>query len=340
MSTNSSDCSAVGVDSDWENVFSVFFSSVVGLLALTGNGLILFVYKTSRRMKNTTDILIANLAVADILFTIIVIPKHISGFQIGQGRWAFGGDFAIVMCKTTSFLQDVAVAVSVLTIILITIDRYIAISQPFRGYTLQHKTCTVLVCIAWIIGVCVYGVFLKCFSLKRDEMPYLKCTPVDWDRNTMHMYFIAMSMIFAIAPLCFISVVYTIIFLSLRRQQRRIGICLSDPQNIQRSLRQRKILYLSFAIVASFVVCWAPMNLVTFMAIFNLYTIDPCSDTLLEFTTFAGYASAAVNPIITFMFSSKFRGALREILRRWKRKQNAFRSTNTNATNIDLHVLN
>ena len=340
MSANSSNysvCILGTVDSEWENVVMVFLSSVIGLLALTGNTLILFVFKTSRRMKNTTDILIANLAIADILFTVIAIPKHIAGFQIGQARWVFSGTYAVVMCKCTAFLQDLAVLVSVLTIMLITIDRFIAISQPFRGYTLQQRTCAILVCLTWVIGVCVHGVYIKTFSLIHDDSPYPECTITDWDQHTKNMYFIALSLCLAIGPMCFISVVYTIIFFNLRRQQRRIGISLSDPQNVQRSLRQRKILYLSFAIVLSFVVCWAPLNLFTFMAMFQLGSIDHCT-LLFEFGMFAAHSSAAVNPIITFMFSSKFRSALREVLRRWKRKQQAFKSTNT--TNIELQILN
>lgn len=310
--------------------------AVIILVALVGNGLILLVFKASKRMKNTTDVLIANLACSDIIFPILAIPKHINSMYIGEGRYSVDeGLLGQVLCKTTYFLQDVSTCVSIFTILLITVDRFLAVVLPLRGYTIQQKTCSVLVSLTWIISVCIFGVYLKVVRLRylSPEDVHPVCG-LDWPIDVAQPYFISLSVCLALFPLVFIIILYSIIFIKLKRQQRRIGISLTDPQIVQRSLRQRKILYLSFAIVISFVICWAPINVFAFLYIF-IFKVRHCSLVPLAFSSqFLAHASAAVNPVITFIFSTKFRGASKEIFRRWERKHYRIK---TISTNIEMH---
>lgn len=315
----------------------VVANAVIMLVAIAGNSMILIVFKSSKRMKNTTDILIANLAVSDLLFPILAIPRKIADLYMVENTFLIQGLLGVCLCKITNFATDVSTFVSILTIILITIDRFLAIVLPMRGYTVQQKTCIILVALTWVIGVCLFGVYLDKFRLYfYGSHQYPICTLVWADQRTGRRYFVVLSVLLAVVPLSLIVIFYTIIFLNLKRQQRRIGISLSDPQNVQRSLRQRKILYLSFAIVLSFVLCWAPFNVYAYVRFFSLYRVeDWCVIVGFGFCShFLAQASAAVNPVITFLFSSKFRGASREIFRRWERKHYPMR---TISTNLEMH---
>ena len=75
-----------------EQVVSIVVPIFFGLLFLVGflgNLLVVLVVTFNRQMRNTTNLLIMNLAVADILFVALCVP--ISAFQYAAPHhWPFG----------------------------------------------------------------------------------------------------------------------------------------------------------------------------------------------------------------------------------------------------------
>ena len=60
-------------------LFSFFYGSV-SFVAVVGNCLVMWIVATSRRMQNVTNCFIANLALADIVIGLFVIPFQVSRF--------------------------------------------------------------------------------------------------------------------------------------------------------------------------------------------------------------------------------------------------------------------
>jgi leucokinin receptor len=57
-----------------------FFYGSVSVMAVVGNCLVMWIVATSRRMQNVTNCFIANLALADIVIGLFVIPFQVSRF--------------------------------------------------------------------------------------------------------------------------------------------------------------------------------------------------------------------------------------------------------------------
>jgi len=57
-----------------------FFYGSVSVMAVVGNCLVMWIVATSRRMQNVTNCFIANLALADIVIGLFVIPFQVSWF--------------------------------------------------------------------------------------------------------------------------------------------------------------------------------------------------------------------------------------------------------------------
>jgi hypothetical protein len=57
-----------------------FFYGSVSVVAVVGNCLVMWIVATSRRMQNVTNCFIANLALADIVIGLFVIPFQVSRF--------------------------------------------------------------------------------------------------------------------------------------------------------------------------------------------------------------------------------------------------------------------
>lgn len=99
-------------------VVPIFFG-MIGILGLVGNCLVVIVVAANPGMRSTTNILIINLAVADLLFVIFCIPFTATDFVLPY--WPFGNFW----CKTVQYLIIVTAYASVYTLVLMSLDRWV-----------------------------------------------------------------------------------------------------------------------------------------------------------------------------------------------------------------------
>lgn len=97
-------------------VVPIFFG-MIGILGLVGNSLVVIVVAANPGMRSTTNILIINLAVADLLFVIFCIPFTATDFVLPY--WPFGN----IWCKMVQYLIIVTAYASVYTLVLMSLDR-------------------------------------------------------------------------------------------------------------------------------------------------------------------------------------------------------------------------
>ncbi len=69
-------------------VVPIFFTLVV-LVGFFGNLLVVLVVTFNRQMRSTTNMLILNLAVADILFIVLCVPSTATSYALPHD-WPFG----------------------------------------------------------------------------------------------------------------------------------------------------------------------------------------------------------------------------------------------------------
>ncbi|KAJ7378324.1 hypothetical protein OS493_023571 [Desmophyllum pertusum] len=131
--------------------FKVLFSFMLSVNFL-GNTLVIVVVQRNRRMQTPMNYLLANLALADLLFALFFIPRRllITEFRHPEG-WV--GDF---LCKTFTHanLSWVASIAAVITLLFIAWERYHAIIHPHnsRG-RLTKKRLRKIIIFIWISSV-------------------------------------------------------------------------------------------------------------------------------------------------------------------------------------------
>ena len=69
------------------------------------------------RIRNTTNLLILNLAVADLLFLLVCVPATASDYILMY--WPFG----LTWCRTVQYIIYVTAYVSIYTLVLMAADR-------------------------------------------------------------------------------------------------------------------------------------------------------------------------------------------------------------------------
>ena len=105
-------------EEEQKNKILIFTYSLIIITSFIGNILVCKVIFEKRSSLSTTNALIANLAISDLMMTVINIPFNIVRFVLAN--WPFGK----VLCVLVPFIQSVSVHCSSITMMFIAIERY------------------------------------------------------------------------------------------------------------------------------------------------------------------------------------------------------------------------
>ncbi|KAK3095883.1 hypothetical protein FSP39_020308 [Pinctada imbricata] len=136
----------------------MFLHSLVGLAGFIGNLAIIIVIGKRRLFKDPTFFFLGNIAFSDIIKCSCVLPITVSNLLIHN--WIFGS----FMCFFLPMLQCFPIHASILTYLVIAVDRYRLIVNPYKSRT-PSGLCIIGV---WVIAVCVvlpYAVYIKYIDL-------------------------------------------------------------------------------------------------------------------------------------------------------------------------------
>jgi allatostatin receptor len=112
-------------------IFVPLAFGLIVLIGIFGNALVIIVVATNSQMRSTTNMLILNLAVADLLFIILCVPFTATDYILNF--WPFG----LVWCQTVQYLIYATSYVSIYTLILMSIDRFMAVVFPVSNGNMQ-----------------------------------------------------------------------------------------------------------------------------------------------------------------------------------------------------------
>ena len=100
-------------------LFTIAYT-VISLIAFLGNLLVIVTIARSRHMRTVTNYYLLNLAVSDLLVSLLVTPLKLLEYMAPCGWGVFHTD---VLCSALYFLLPVFVFTSVLTLCAISLER-------------------------------------------------------------------------------------------------------------------------------------------------------------------------------------------------------------------------
>ncbi|XP_012937854.1 octopamine receptor 1-like [Aplysia californica] len=120
---------------------------VVVLLVLAGNTLVVAAVATTRKLRTVTNVFIVNLACADLLLGVLVLP--FSAVLEIKDVWIFGH----LWCQVWLAVDVWLCTTSILTLCCISLDRYLAITHPIRYPGLMSsRRAKTLVASVWLFS--------------------------------------------------------------------------------------------------------------------------------------------------------------------------------------------
>ena len=290
--------------------------SLIIAVSLTENSFIVFIVYKTPTLKKPINYFIANMAMSDLLYSIFWPPTLLSLIH-RTNLWLIGGQFGPALCKFVHF-ADVSSIVSIQNLVLITVDRFVAVVFPLRSPLIRSKLCPFFIFGTWVVAAAFISPYLYIYQLvEYSGKRWCAVTrkKVLGQSSSLSDYHLAGSILFMYIPVMLLVLLYSIIIIKLNRQLQPGEQSANTRQ--QRNRRNTNVLQLSIAIVLVFVFCWLP-NTTNFLIIrYRASSIHQfsCGFWLYYHVTYymaVGYC--AINPIICFVFSSNYRQGLKRLM--------------------------
>ena len=286
------------------------------IVSLAANSLIVMIVYKTPNLRKPINYFIANMASSDLLYPIFVIPWKLS--HLHTNTFLIGGKLGQALCKLVPFFGCVSIVVSIQNLILIAVDRFVAVVFPLRSPLIRSKLCPFFILATWIVAVAVNSPYL--FTTELVEYPEGAWCVIEWeevfgDSSSYAGFVLASYSPFKFIPVLLLVILYSIIVIKLKTQAHP-GEQSANTQQ-QRNKTNRNVLQMSIATVTVFVCCWVLYSINTFI-IFDqdTFTHFSCSFWIYhKVTIYMTTAYSAINPVICFVFSSNYRKALKRLIK-------------------------
>ncbi|RNA20530.1 growth hormone secretagogue receptor type 1 isoform X1 [Brachionus plicatilis] len=151
-------------------IYGSFFYSIIFSIGVIGNVMVIFFIVRKKEMRNFTFYLLANLSLADLMVLFSNVPSGLHDL-FAKERWYLGK----MWCHSVFFVENTMVFASILTIFLITYDRYYVICRPLHVKSVINSTRTFnLIIFLWTLSLIVNIPFI--FFSEFKETKFFDCT--------------------------------------------------------------------------------------------------------------------------------------------------------------------
>ncbi|CAG5014271.1 unnamed protein product [Parnassius apollo] len=125
------------------------FCIVIMCLGVIGNVMVPIVILKTKDMRNSTNIFLVNLSIADLMVLLVCTPTVLVEVNSKPETWVLGKE----LCLAVPFVELTVAHASVLTILAISFERYYAICEPLRaGYVCTKTRATLICALAWFFA--------------------------------------------------------------------------------------------------------------------------------------------------------------------------------------------
>ncbi|KAF7710931.1 prokineticin receptor 1b [Silurus meridionalis] len=294
---------------------------LVCIMLVCGIGNFLFIATLARykKLRNLTNLLIANLAISDFLVAVVCCPFLVDYYVVKQLSW----DHGKVLCACVNYLRTVSLYVSTNALLAIAVDRYMAIIHPLRP-RMKHQTAYCLITGVWIVPVIIS--VPSAYFTSATKVPYganqskTFCAQI-WTVDQQFYYRSYYLFIFAVEFLCPVLSM-ALCYMRISRELWFRSLPGFQTDQIRKRLRcRRKTVMVLIGILTAYILCWAPYYGYTILRDFYPTLISREKNSLVAFYIIECIAMSN-SMINTFCFVSvKNNTALyfkRIVLLRWK----------------------
>ena len=286
----------------WTYVTPCLFAVIIAI-GTSGNLLVIYVILSRPDMRTVTNLLLVNLAIADVAFLWLCVP-----FQAYK-YFADGWLFSDALCKVVQYFLYVSAYVTIYTLVVISGIRYLTVVKS-SSRNAWYKSKRNVICLAtgtWFLTMTANIPALLAHTVKSHVTETTNYVYCGIQPEAMFPLLFSFFAVGYTVPLFIICILYLLIFLHLNRNQ---------PSTInQKKSRDRnyRTLRITIMVVLAFGISWLPTHAQHIALYFGPLPEGFLYEACRVLWNVMSYGNSCANPIIYNLGSDKFRRCFREI---------------------------
>ncbi|XP_059208536.1 B2 bradykinin receptor-like [Centropristis striata] len=304
--TNGSTCAHY--DNEWQFTVIPVYILMVSVLGLVLNAFVLMVFCLHKKACTVAEIYLSNMAAAD--FILMAFLPFWAVYEANKFNWTLPHS----LCKLVPLSINVNTYSSIYFLVLISIDRYVALVLPLSNKRMRRPKYAKL-CCALVWG---FSLLLSVPTLVYREAKYIpdqnvtRCRLNYPDKKTFLLFDVMLLTSGFIIPISIISF-YTLRIIQTLKNRITEGL---------HSLKtEQKATTLVLAVLLAFMICWVPFYLVKmlrWLIVFDVLSgcsiktiVALCNQIFMYFAFF----NSVLNPILYVIVGKNFQKKVREVFK-------------------------
>ena len=300
-------------DERYATVAAIMF---IAAASLVGNTLVCCAFFTNDKKGSSMTVAGLHLAVANLLITIFWGPTTTFYLYV-EGEWTLGPE----MCKLVAVMQNAGVVASLLHLLMVTVEKYLAVCLPFKFRSFKNRqTYRYLTLLVWLISG-GESIFYMQFKTEENIGGKQLCIEIWPDQETFTIVTLSKTLFF------FLTLFSIMIFLGMTIFSLRFGKGNFRPDASRREevpwrrkrSRQARAVKILVVTLVSVLVCWTPLHSLSFVAIAKGMGGISMRDQQIIFTVslVAFFSVCTIHPIIFLFFNRQGKEFVETNLRRF-----------------------
>ncbi|XP_058121217.1 follicle-stimulating hormone receptor [Anopheles ziemanni] len=264
---------------------------VVFLLAMLGNGTVVFVLIFSRSKMDVPRFLVCNLAAADFFmgiylgFLAVVDASTLGEFRMYAIPWQMSAG-----CKLSGFLAVLSSELSVYTLAVITLERNYAITHAMHlNKRLSLRHASYIMTVGWTFAITMAVLPLLGVS---DYRVFAVCLPFEIQKGTGSLAYVVFLMFINGVAFLILMGCYLKMYCAIRGSQAW------NSNDSRIAKRMALLVFTDF-------ICWSPIAFFSLTAVFGLHLIS--LEQAKVFTVFILPLNSCCNPFLYAILTKQFK---------------------------------
>nr|BAQ54942.1 opsin, long-wavelength sensitive type [Indolestes peregrinus] len=296
----------------WHGILG-FVIGCLGIVSWCGNGVVIYIFSSTKSLRTPSNLLVVNLAVSDFLMMVCMCPIMVVNCY--YETWVFGP----LACQIYAMVGSLFGCASIWSMVMIACDRYNVIVKGLSGSPMTTKKAVVWNGFVWIHAL--LWTLLPMFGWNR-YVPEGNMTACGTDYLTNDV--IAKSYILVYSVFCYwlplFIIIYSYFFIvqavaahekSMREQAKKMNVASLRSAEAQNTSAECKLAKIALMTISLWFMAWTPYLIINFAGIFQTMTISPL---LTIWGSVFAKANAVYNPIVYGISHPKYRAALSQKL--------------------------
>ncbi|XP_018049698.1 PREDICTED: rhodopsin [Atta colombica] len=286
-----------------------FAIGVLGTISIIGNGMVIYIFTTTKSLRTPSNLLVVNLAISDFLMMLWMSPAMV--INCYYETWVLGPLF----CELYGMTGSLFGCGSIWTMTMIAFDRYNVIVKGLSAKPMTIKGALIRIFAIWLFTI--LWTIAPLFGWNR-YVPEGNMTACGTDYLTKDIvsrsYILFYSIFVYFMPLFLI--IYSYFFIiqavaahekNMREQAKKMNVASLRSAENQSTSTECKLAKVALMTISLWFMAWTPYLIINFAGIFETTKISPL------FTIWGSLfakANAVYNPIVYGISHPKYRAAL------------------------------